>query len=264
MQDIKYSEIPKGFTGFYFAPSYEYEVVMLFSMILPYLKPPMCIKEASDKFPDCTVIRQDVDGPKEMRCEIEKNASDFDHDIKQCDILVCWENDWDNCPMEIIELKREIRKLPFPIVLKPDDYLHPSTKGNIELYFQAVRKKSCDEGFEEQKKLYSYLKALGLFVKPGNWTNDETYTFGAGPYSLGLVHSDSSIELYFYGPKYPNKALPDHLRETYRREAEKILHIDTKAKEWPKVGKLGTNLSFDKLKPLLDWVAQEIGPTKGH
>jgi len=30
------------------------------------------------------------------------------------------------------------------------------------------------------------------------------------------------------------------------------------------VGKLGISLSFEKLKQSLDWLAQEIGKTKGH
>ena len=178
MQDIKYSEIPEGFTGFLFAPGNEkYEVVMLFSMVLPHLNPPMCIKEASDRFPDCTVIRWDADGPNEMTVEIEKNARDFlahNHDIRKCDILVCWENDWDDCPMEVIELKREIRKLPFTMVLRPDDYLYMPTKGDIETYFQDVDEKSSDTTREEQKKLFNYLKALpGFFANPGTWKKDE-------------------------------------------------------------------------------------------
>ncbi len=30
-------------------------------------------------------------------------------------------------------------------------------------------------------------------------------------------------------------------------------------REWPKVGKLGATLSLDKLRPLIDWIMQEIG-----
>jgi hypothetical protein len=30
---------------------------------------------------------------------------------KECDIIVCWENDWQECPIEVIELKSVIEKL---------------------------------------------------------------------------------------------------------------------------------------------------------
>ncbi len=268
MQDIKYSEIPKGFTGFIFAPGNEkYEVVMLFSMVLPHLKPPMCIKEASDKFPDCTVIRWDAKGPKEMKVEIEKNARDFldhNHDIKRCDILVCWENDWGDCPMEIIELKSEIRKLPFTMVLKPNEYLHIPTKGNVESYFQAVGEKSTDTIRDDQKKLYNYLSASPILSAiHGTGKKNESYTIKAGRYSLGYVQADGPIELYFLGPKHSKSPLPDQLREAYRGKAEKILNTDTGGKPWKKVGILSIDLSFAQLKQLLDWVAHEIGKTKG-
>ena len=265
MLEIKYSEIPKGFTGFLFAPGNEkYEVVMLFAMVLPHLKPPMCIKEASDTFPDCTVIRWGPKGPKEMKLEIEKYARDFlthNHDINKCDILVCWENDWAGCPMEVIELKNEIRKLPFPVVLKPNEYLYYSAKGNVESFFQAVDEKSTDKIREEQKKLYSYLNASPfLSVDHGSGKRNESYKIKASRYSLGYVQADGPVELYFLDSRYSKTPLPDQLREAYRREAEKILNIDTKGKPWKKVGKLGTSLSFDKLRQVLDWIAREIVP----
>ena len=27
------------------------------------------------------------------------------HDAEKCDMLVCWENDWEKCPLEVVELK---------------------------------------------------------------------------------------------------------------------------------------------------------------
>jgi hypothetical protein len=29
---------------------------------------------------------------------------------KECNIIVCWENDWKNCPIEVIEFKKKLSK----------------------------------------------------------------------------------------------------------------------------------------------------------
>jgi hypothetical protein len=49
------------------------------------------------------------------RIEFEFKASNFvehGHDPAQCDFIVCWENDWPDCPLKVIELKKEILRLP--------------------------------------------------------------------------------------------------------------------------------------------------------
>ena len=49
------------------------------------------------------------------RIEFEYKASSFEqhgHDPERCDFIVCWENDWPDCPINVIELKTELLKLP--------------------------------------------------------------------------------------------------------------------------------------------------------
>jgi len=46
--------------------------------------------------------------------EFEFRSIDFknhQHDPKQCDIVVCWEHNWKECPLEVIEMKNAIPKL---------------------------------------------------------------------------------------------------------------------------------------------------------
>jgi len=46
--------------------------------------------------------------------EFEFRSLDFkthQHDPKQCDIVVCWENNWPQCPLEVIDLKTALAKL---------------------------------------------------------------------------------------------------------------------------------------------------------
>jgi hypothetical protein len=46
--------------------------------------------------------------------ELEQESRNFlkhGHDPNGCDLIVCWEHNWDECPLEVIELKSVIRKL---------------------------------------------------------------------------------------------------------------------------------------------------------
>jgi len=46
--------------------------------------------------------------------EFEFKSLDFknhQHDPNQCDIIVCWEHNWKECPLEVIELKSALAKL---------------------------------------------------------------------------------------------------------------------------------------------------------
>jgi len=46
--------------------------------------------------------------------EFEFKSLDFknhQHDPNQCDIIVCWEHNWPQCPLEVIELKTSLTKL---------------------------------------------------------------------------------------------------------------------------------------------------------
>jgi len=45
--------------------------------------------------------------------EFEFRSIDFKnhrHDLNQCDIIVCWEHNWSQCPLEVIELKNTLPK----------------------------------------------------------------------------------------------------------------------------------------------------------
>jgi hypothetical protein len=51
------------------------------------------------------------DGWKDVSVEFEYKSSNFSqhhHDPNQCDMIICWEHDWSECPknIEVIELKK--------------------------------------------------------------------------------------------------------------------------------------------------------------
>ena len=65
-------------------------------------------------FPDCEAKRKIKSGRwQRVKIEFEYKASNFighKHDSSECDLIVCWENDWYDCPIEVISLKDYIFK----------------------------------------------------------------------------------------------------------------------------------------------------------
>jgi hypothetical protein len=46
-----------------------------------------------------------------VRIEFEYQSRNFlthMHPLSGCDLIVCWENNWPECPLEVIELKKVI------------------------------------------------------------------------------------------------------------------------------------------------------------
>jgi len=104
-----------GFRSFAYIPTYEQEVVAIFSNISQEIG--FEIVTIREEFPDCKARRktsQNRDRYKDCLIEFELSASDFikhKHPINGCDLIICWENNWPDCPLEILELKSIIRKL---------------------------------------------------------------------------------------------------------------------------------------------------------
>lgn len=107
---------PIDFRGLRHAPINEQGVVYLFGMVSRELG--FSIEALQQGFPDCEG-KYLYDDKKNLwakaRIEFEYKASAFKehgHDPNHCDFVVCWINDWPDCPIDVIELKSEILKLP--------------------------------------------------------------------------------------------------------------------------------------------------------
>jgi hypothetical protein len=107
---------PIDFRGLRHAPINEQGVVYLFGMVSRELG--FYVEALQQGFPDCEG-KYLYDPTKNLwakaRIEFEFKASNFKehgHDPKQCDFIVCWINDWQDCPITVIELRQEIVKLP--------------------------------------------------------------------------------------------------------------------------------------------------------
>jgi len=106
-----------NFRGLVYAPLNENGVIFLFGKIVDDLN--MYIEEIKPGFPDCIARRFVGKGWESIAIEFEYKSSNFkqhSHDPKKCDVIVCWEHDWPECTIEVIELKSEIQNLKnYPI-----------------------------------------------------------------------------------------------------------------------------------------------------
>lgn len=103
---------PINFEGLIYGPLNENGVIFLFSKIHDKLG--INIEAIQAGFPDAKGRRKSRKGWIDIWIEFELKSSHFkahNHDPKECDIIVCWDNDWMDCPIEVIELKKEIERL---------------------------------------------------------------------------------------------------------------------------------------------------------
>lgn len=100
------------FKGLRHAPVNELGVVFLFGILAYELG--FEVESVQSGFPDCLAKRKiKNDNWQNVRIEFEFTASNFllhKHNQNECDLIVCWENDWKNCPLEVISLKEIVKK----------------------------------------------------------------------------------------------------------------------------------------------------------
>jgi hypothetical protein len=107
---------PIDFRGLRFAPINEQGVVYVFGMISRELG--FLIESIRTDYPDCEGKRC-IDPQRQrwehVRIEFEYQSSNFrkhGHNPEDCDLIVCWIHDWEDCPVEVLELKSQINYLP--------------------------------------------------------------------------------------------------------------------------------------------------------
>ena len=74
----------------------------------------MYVEEIKPGFPDCVARRFTGKGWERIFVEFEYtslNFRDHKHDHQHCDLIVCWEHNWHECPIQVIELKSVIKGL---------------------------------------------------------------------------------------------------------------------------------------------------------
>jgi len=104
---------PVGYRGLFHAPMNEMGVVLAFGAAADALG--FGVETVGTGFPDCTAKRRVAEGRwRSVRIEFEYRSRNFAlhrHDPAGCDLIVCWDHDWPEAPVEVLELKTAINGL---------------------------------------------------------------------------------------------------------------------------------------------------------
>ncbi len=101
-----------------YAPANEQGIIFLFGIVAERLG--FHVESFQIAFPDCEAKqRVGPAGWQSVRIEFEyasRNFRDHGHLPEACDIIVCWEHNWPECPknLEVIALKDELERLKVP------------------------------------------------------------------------------------------------------------------------------------------------------
>ena len=96
-----------------YAPANELGVVFLFGAMAWQLG--FVVHRIQPQFPDCEAMRRvSEDKCQLVRIEFEQESRNFlrhMHAASECDLIICWKHNWPECPLEVLELSKEIGKL---------------------------------------------------------------------------------------------------------------------------------------------------------
>ena len=96
-----------------FAPTNEAGVLFLFGAMAKDLG--FLALRIQTGYPDCEAMRVVGEGLlQRVRIEIEQKSRNFlkhGHKLSGSDLIVCWEHNWPECPLEVVELKSAVERL---------------------------------------------------------------------------------------------------------------------------------------------------------
>jgi hypothetical protein len=98
---------PMACTSLSHQPVNEAGVLFLFGVLAARLG--FVVMRLQNQFPDCEALRR-VDEAcwQKVRIEFEYESRNFvrhRHHAAECDLIVCWNHNWPECPLEVVELK---------------------------------------------------------------------------------------------------------------------------------------------------------------
>lgn len=89
-------------------PANEMGVVFIFGFLA--LKLGFVVTRIQPEFPDCEAMWEVQPGVwQRVRIEFEYESRNFVrhlHNLEDCDVIVCWEHNWPECPLQVVELRK--------------------------------------------------------------------------------------------------------------------------------------------------------------
>jgi hypothetical protein len=115
-EDRKVYGIPMARTPLVFEPTNEAGVAVLFGAVAFDLG--FSILHVQQGFPDCELMREIKPGQCQREIgEFEYESRNFlmhGHPVDGCDLIICWIDNWPECPLEVIELRSAIKNIRGP------------------------------------------------------------------------------------------------------------------------------------------------------
>src|ERR1700753_2629956 len=92
------------------APTNEAGVIFLFGALAERMGFQML--RVQTEYPDGEALRVVAENRLQwVKIEFEYESRNFlrhNHDPEKCDLIVCWEDNWPDAPLEVVELRKEI------------------------------------------------------------------------------------------------------------------------------------------------------------
>jgi predicted transport protein len=157
-----------NFRGLVYSPVEENGVIFLFSKLASDLN--LYIETIRKGFPDCIAKRYVGKSQwEEVNIEFEFRSSHFkSHNHLQsmqkgakCDMIVCWEHDWKDCPkeIEVLELKSEYLNYENYLVEEPDK----------ESTIKQIEQDTLFKNYDNTKRLYKKFHDITRSIDKQIW-----------------------------------------------------------------------------------------------
>jgi hypothetical protein len=264
--------------GLLYEPEYEEEVVMLFSLLIPYLEDSFVIDRYQDSFPDCFAVRNG----QRIGIEFEVLSSNFyEHrhhedldNLEKCDLIVCWRNDKpqktvtrdekkflkvaENRYVEVMSLDEVVERLEkeksLRFILKgrrPD-----LEKASEERFFTQLRENVNEQKYNWIKSLYELVKQQKEFEirwsQGKHWFTMRFYVKKWNVDPLNIQGNGLIWVNYEGNPAISQWELPREVQEKLRRI------FKHEKQKWP-TAPLEKQEDFDKIKNAIETLAKESG-----
>jgi HNH endonuclease len=120
MEDQPVYGTPLTFSPLTYAPTHEGGVIFLFGVMARELG--FAVSRIQPEFPDCEAMREIQPGRwQRVRIEFEYESRNFvshGHAVAGCDLIVCWNHNWEACPLEVVELRSVVGQKAFAADLR--------------------------------------------------------------------------------------------------------------------------------------------------
>lgn len=156
--------------GMVYAPAEKYGVMFLFARLLDEMG--FVIEEIVPNMPRVVARRQIKEGLEKTELAFAFNSSEARGEgyLNGSDILICWQDDWGDCPCEVIELRSRLMKTVSPARRASDKIFGKAHTSDVAGASKSETQESVPVGDEEsdeelQKKFNQTIKEIDDKIK---------------------------------------------------------------------------------------------------